>query len=172
MTRRSTESLLTPSPNISARAVYLARGLEDGRWVAGSKELLENLRAAAIRWLDACPRDLSLNAVLQQRVRITNRVLDLASTDLCSYRRLKAAFEITDSIRILSMAERGGFQGRNLLEHLVPLWPERALLLGDSIDAFLERNDPVPLVQLAIQALEPYGGLAVDRLRTEEAFNF
>lgn len=172
MSRRAVENSLVLPVTLSSRAVYLARALEDSRRVAGSEELLRTFRASALRWLDGCPRDLAMNVITQHRVRITNRVLDLASTELCSYRRIKAAFEITDSIRILSLYERGIFQGYNLLEHLVPIWPERARDLRATIDAVLQRNDAAPLVDLAIRALEPYGGLLVDRFRSEEAFHF
>lgn len=169
MSRAVAEKLLSVPVSINARAAYLANALESGKRVWGSDDVFTSLQEIATHWFSACPRALSLELINQHRVRITGRVLDLASVHLCSYRRAKAVFEIADSIRILSIAEKDIFQGKNLLEHLSPHWPERAFALAQAIDAVFEQRDALPLVKLAIEALEPYGGLLVDRFRRKES---
>ncbi len=157
LSRATADSLLSGT-ELTRKAVFFARSLEESSLVAGDESLLADLKYRALAWLARCPTSLSEKAVFQHRTRITSRVFDLADPELCSYRRVRAVAEVADSIRVLSNAEKGIFQGRNLLDDLAPIWPERAAALAFAIDQALGRDDATPLVKLAITSIGPFGG--------------
>lgn len=165
--RPEIESLFRQPPG-HKRTLFLAQALVAALRVAGSAELLEELGGRARAWLERCPADPGLDLLAAHRLRITNRVLDLARGRGCRFRHLRDVFEVADSIRALGNAERSVPQADNLLAHLAARWPERADRLSRAIAEATERDDVTALVRLAIEATEPFGGFLMDRVHSRQ----